>query len=269
MAKWYLFSGIHLWRFFNTPAWYSLVQNCDVLGSILSTCICKTQDSLQGKKGESENLSLVETLFVKEGLSPEDVLTVLLDMVLTGVNAVSHSVAFLMYNFSQNPRIQQKLYDEIKQLRVTNMNDVSNIKYLKACIQESFRLNPPMPILSRVLSKDISLDNYLIPKGTNILVATHMCSRREEHFDDAHLFRPGRWLEDNLLDSEYKTTTMPFGYVANSCLAVNLVEMQIATLFVKLIQKFQIEYQYGEIRSKHQIMSEPNRFLKFRFVERN
>lgn len=106
-------------------------------------------------------LSLMESLLLKEGVMPEDILTVILDMLLIGVNTTVHTVAFLLYHLARNPRAQHKLYDEIKSVSESLDKDkLMGMKYLQACIKESLRLKPPMPVLSRVLTKDIVIHNY-------------------------------------------------------------------------------------------------------------
>ncbi|KAK4886050.1 hypothetical protein RN001_002321 [Aquatica leii] len=267
-------SGIHLWKFFNTPAWNSLVKHCDQLGLILNKYIYKIQDSLHQKKINneilsSEKTSLVESLFLRDGLLPEDILTIILDMVLIGVNTVSHSIAFLLYNLARNPRAQAKLYKEVVDKHDLLLKDHSlPFSYLQACIKESLRLNPPMPILSRVLSKDTLVHNYRLPRGTYVLIDTHISSMREEYFEDAHRFKPERWFEEAANFHENNYVTMPFGFGQKSCIARVVAETQIALIMIKIIEKFRVEYHYGELTSTNRPLAAPDHSLKFTFVDR-
>ncbi|KAF5287887.1 hypothetical protein FQR65_LT12161 [Abscondita terminalis] len=265
-------SGLYMWKFFNTPSWKALVKHCDQLGFILNKHICKIQDLLHQKKINGEplnpkNVSFVEYLFLQDGLVPEDVLTIVLDMTLIGVNTVTHSIAFLLYNLAQNPRTQLKLYNELVKKPYKNENSIP--PYLNACIKESLRLHPPMPILTRVLSKDILVYNYRIPKGTYVLIDTHISSMREEYFEDAHRFKPERWLDQEwCLDTENVCATMPFGYGQKSCIARAIAESQIASILTKILQAFRIEYHYGELTSTNRLLAQPDRPLKFTFIDR-
>ncbi|KAF5286768.1 hypothetical protein FQA39_LY04191 [Lamprigera yunnana] len=266
-------SGIHLWKFVNTPAWKALVKQCDILGNILNKYISKTQHNLEQKKAErqpltAENVSFIETLFLKDRLLSEDILTVLLDTMLIGVNTVAHSIAFLLYNLAQNPKVQRKLYQEVSSEFNLGKN-VTSLTYLSACIKESLRLNPPMPILSRVLSQDTIVHNYRIPKGTYILIGTHLSSMREEYFEDAHRFKPERWLNEELyLDNENLFAIMPFGHGQKSYIAQAIAEVQISSLMTKIVSQFRIEYHYGKIQSTNRLLAMPDRPLKFTFVDR-
>ncbi|KRT78331.1 cytochrome P450 [Oryctes borbonicus] len=268
-------SGLHLWKFFETPSWKSLVMHCDTIDNILTKYIRKAQDKLReyknkGLEPKPEDMSLLERFLLSEAVLPEDMQTILLDMMLIGVNTTSHAVAFLLYHLARFPRTQQKLYDEIKTLPAkVDKNMLTSLPYLKACIQESLRLQPPMPILNRILTKDISVHGYKIPKGTYMLIATKLSSLREEHFEDALKFKPERWMHPEIGKEMESMATIPFGHGAKACLAKDLAEVELSLLIYKLLRKFRVEYHYGDIGSTNTLIASPSRALKFRFVDRS
>lgn len=228
-----------MWKFFDTPTWRSLVHNCDTIDSIVGKYIQRSQESLRGKKPEElqqGNLSLIESLLLTEGLLPEDILTIFLDMMLIGVNTTVHSVAFLFYHLAKCPRAQHKLYEEIKDVPdKLNRDDLKKLRYLQACIKESLRLKPPMPVLSRILTNDVVVYNYHIPKGTYMLLATHLSSTKEEFFEDAEKFKPDRWFSPEMSESRLENmASIPFGYGTRACIAKELAETQISMVLVKV-----------------------------------
>lgn len=265
--------GFHLWKFIDTPAFKSLVKHCDMIDNVLSKYLQKAVNHLkQSKNRLSLNASLLEGLILKEGVHEEDVMTVLLDMFLIGANATAHTVAFLFYHLAKNPRCQIKCNEEIKNApSKIDKEELKKMTYLQACIKEVLRLNPPIPILSRVLTNNVSIHNYRIPKGAYILFANHLNGISEEYFEDAAKFKPERWLTNELggFGNEYQTfASMPFGYGARSCIAKEMVEMEIAMLLMKICKRFRIEYNYGEIPSSNELLATPKKPLKFRFVDR-
>lgn len=261
-----------MWKFFETPSWKSLVKHCDSIDTILARHIKKFQDVLHQRKdkdGKTNDMSLIECLLLKEEMSTEDVLTVLLDMLLIGVNMTTHVVTFLLYHLARNPRSQYNLHNELKNTtdKITK-TELSELSYLKACVRESLRLKPPMPVLSRILTKDITVHGYRIPKGTYVLMATQLSSLREEHFEDASKFKPNRWLDTNVNKDLEMLASIPFGYGPKACLAKEVAETQINLLLLKLLRRFRIEYHYGDITSQNKLLAVPNRPLRFRFSDR-
>lgn len=255
----------------DTPSWKLLVKNCDSIDSILSQYVGKFQEKLrerQAKKVTYDDTSFIECLLLKDGMTSDDVLTALLDMLLIGVNMTAHAVVYFIYHIAKNPRIQNKLYDEVMNApKNMTKENLSELKYLKSCLKESLRLRPPMPVLSRILTKDIIVYGYKIPKGTYVLLATHLSSLREEHFDDAIKFKPERWFESRTSRDMEILASIPFGHGPKACLAKELAETQINLLLLKLIRRFRIEYHYGDINNNNKLLAMPKRPLKFRFVE--
>ncbi|XP_050299936.1 cytochrome P450 CYP12A2-like isoform X2 [Anthonomus grandis grandis] len=267
--------GFHVWKFIETPAWRSLVRNCDAIDSILSKYIERAQSAIREKKDlkSPSEFSLIESLLLKDDVLVEDVMTVMLDMLLIGANATAHSVAFLLYHLAKAPKCQRKLYDELMKQGgdVLTPEKLKNMPYLQACLKESMRLSPPIPILNRVLAKDAIIHRYKIPKGTYVLIAVHLASLREEYFEDARKFMPERWLSGEVspLAKDLQVfASMPFGYGPKSCQAKELAQMEIGLLTSKILKRFIVEYNYGEIESSNSLLATPAKPLKFRFVDR-
>jgi cytochrome P450 family 49 subfamily A len=263
--------GLHLWQFFPTPAWKSLVENCDSIDNVLSKYVHRIQALIKEKKeGDTtskETTCLMENVLLKPGIMVEDAMTILLDMMLIGINAMTHTVAFMLYHLARNPRCQVKLYNEIsRQPSKLSKDALAAMPYLQACIKETLRLKPPIPLLGRILQNDLSVYNYHIPRGTYLLMVTSLSSWREEYFEDAHKFMPERWLTP--VDDMQVFASIPFGYGAKACLGKELAEMQIGVLITKILRNFKIEYLYGDINSTNKLWAAPNKKLRFRFAER-
>lgn len=266
--------GFHLWKFIETPAWKSLVKHCDAMEAVLSKNFQDKIVLLNAKNDHNlwKRPTLLERLIANKDIKEDDIMTVLLDMYLIGANATTHTVSFLFYHLARNPRCQIKLYEEIKKNDITiTKENLKDMKYLQACIKECLRLNPAIPILSRVLTNDVVIHNYNIPKGTHVLFAAHLNILYDEYFEDAQKFKPERWLSSDTggFGNDYQAfASMPFGYGQRACMAKDLAETQIATLLYKICKKFKIEYNYGDIKSSNQLLASPTKPLKFRFIDR-
>ncbi|CAG9762257.1 unnamed protein product [Ceutorhynchus assimilis] len=266
--------GFHVWKFMSTPAWSSLVKHCDTIDSVLSKYVERAQTGLREKKDlkSTQDLSLIENLLLQDDILVEDVMTLMLDMLLIGANATTHSVAFLLYHLATAPRCQNLLYKEImSQPNELTAETMKNMPYLQACMKESMRLSPPIPILNRILAKDAVIHRYLIPKGTYVLIAVHLASLREEYFEDAKKFKPERWFAGAvtpLAQNLQNFASMPFGHGPKSCQARELAELQIGLVISKVLKRFVVEYNYGTIESSNALLAAPAKPLNFRFVDR-
>ncbi|CAL7939834.1 unnamed protein product [Xylocopa violacea] len=271
-------TGFQVWRFFLTPFAKKLFEACDLLDGIIAKYVRQTQSKLRIQAEEkcspiSESSPVVERFLLNDGIHPDDICTILMDMIILGVQATVNSEAFLLYYLARNPRTQRKLYEEIASVLPSNdspftENALKKMPYLKACLQESLRLRPALPYLTRLLPKTISLHGYTIPKGTFVIMANQITSQKEENFEDPTKFRPERWLT-NGSNEEIDFTYLPFGYGARSCLGKHMAETKMMLLTAKLVRQFRIEYDYADIKSKFMMVNVPDKPLRFRFVDRN
>ena len=119
-----------------------------------------------------------------------------------------------------------------------------SIPYLHACIQEGFRLHPPLAInFERIVpSSGATICDTWIPAGTIVGVSPGVVQRHKATFgDDADSFRPERWL----VDDEQKIRAMEramFQYGAGNhmCLGKNIAVMEVYKLIPSLMCTFEV-----------------------------
>ncbi|NP_001121192.1 cytochrome P450 CYP339A1 [Bombyx mori] len=271
-------SGLQWWKILSTPAWYSLVKYCDSLDSLIGKYVLEAEQAISYKAKEIEeqypnsNILINAMLLGQEKMNPEDIATVIMDMLLIGVNTITSSTSFLLYYLAKYQKAQKILYKEIQEnFPEQKIMDLTKIReqtpYLQACIKETLRLTPPIPVLTRILPKNITLDKYNIPRGTLIIMSTQDASLKESNYDDANTFCPERWLKSD--SNEYHLfASIPFGYGARKCLGQNIAETMMSLLTVKLLQKYKLEYHYGDLEPTRSFIARPKRALKLRFIDR-
>ncbi|KAI5646180.1 cytochrome p450 domain-containing protein [Phthorimaea operculella] len=276
-------SGFQMWKIFPTFAWMSLVKHCNILDNLIGKYVMEVEQKLANLsvddddwfvKEESKDASLIHALLAaEEKLTPEDICTVVMDMLLLGVNTVSSAMSFMTYFLAKHQKVQRKLHLEIEKAaqEIKSGDNIASIKektpYLQACIKETLRLVPPIPILTRILPKNTILDKYNIPRGTLIIISTQDAALKESNFDDADRFHPERWLS---IDAKYYNgfASIPFGFGSRKCLGQNVAETMLTILTYKLLQKFKLEYHYGDIQPTNTFIVKPNKPLKIRFIDR-
>lgn len=90
------------------------------------------------------------------------------DAILAGVDTTGTTAAFLLLDLANNPEKQEILYKEIQDVigyaQLTE-SSINRMKYLKACLHESQRINPAAFGISRTTQTDMVLEGYKVPKG--------------------------------------------------------------------------------------------------------
>src|SRR5581483_12027821 len=106
----------------------------------------------------------------------------------------------------QNPQIYNTLMEEITSFEkkglltnpVVTFDETNAMPYFMACVKETLRYSPSTPmIMPRYVSKEgVSVNGTFIPGGTEMGANPYVVHRDTSVFgEDAHVFRPERWLE--------------------------------------------------------------------------
>lgn len=130
-----------------------------------------------------------------------------------------------IYLLISNQRVMAKLRKEVDLAMVSSSektdgiffyNQVKDLPYLRACIDEAMRRRPPVAQgLSREVPKGgATIAGHYIPEGVSVSVPAYSVHHDASIFPDPYEYRPERWLE---MEGEAKKKALesfiPFSYV--------------------------------------------------------
>ncbi|CAG8904564.1 unnamed protein product [Penicillium egyptiacum] len=156
----------------------------------------------------------------------------------------------------QTPGVYDKLMTEIDDydrrglLRhpVPLYDEVKDMPYFSACYKETMRYQPSTPmIIPRYVSDGgMTLHNQYIPAGTEIGANPYVVHRNRRVFgDDAHDFRPERWLEDPERAALMDKCILTWGYGSRICLGKNIALLETYKLLVQFFRLFRPKINNG------------------------
>ncbi|XP_047950597.1 6,7,8-trihydroxycoumarin synthase-like isoform X1 [Salvia hispanica] len=192
------------------------------------------------RKSENENEEDIVDILIKlkeeKSLSVDINIKALLVNIFTGATDTSAAATvWVMTALMKAPQIMNKLQQEIRNLagkkgRVDE-DDLPQLPYLKAVINETFRLYPPIPLLMRQAMQRSTLQGYQIEPKTVIYVNAWAVARDPEYWEDPDKFVPERFLD---IDTDVATGQdfgfLPFGAGRRMCPAslMGLVNVELA-----------------------------------------
>lgn len=159
----------------------------------------------------------------------------------------SAPLAFCIYELAKNPKIQQKVHDEIdKTFNDVDMtyDSIKSLKYLECCILETLRKYAVVPLLSRRCTADYKIPNteLIILKGTELQIPTMFMHRDEDFYENPLEFRPERFIDSSNGHSKGKGITyMPFGDGPRHCLGMRMAKQNLAVGLSSMLAKFKFE----------------------------
>ncbi|PYI08359.1 benzoate 4-monooxygenase cytochrome P450 [Aspergillus sclerotiicarbonarius CBS 121057] len=169
-----------------------------------------------------------------------------------GADTANTALTAIWYFLSQHPSICSRLTTLVRSTFPTLESIVSGpalsssgMGYLRACIEETMRLCPPVPMdLPReVLPGGLRVLEWEFPAGTIVGVPTYSLHHSPEHFDRPFEYDPSRWLlrgSDNTLSadegvsaevmSRQRAAFIPFSVGPRACIgrAVAMVELEVS-----------------------------------------
>ncbi len=194
-------------------------------------------------ESEKQNLGLTEDLIV-EGTPQE--------MMGTGLQPSAPLLRWAILYMVAYPDIQAKIQQELDSVigreRSVRFEDRTQLPLTEACIHELLRHPPHFPFgLPHAATHDTTINNYLIPKNTPVIVNLYGLTRDDRYWEEPDQFNPYRFLtesreiNEDLLDKYY-----PFGLGKRRCIGDYLGRLEIFLFFANLMHKCKFERVAGE-----------------------
>jgi sterol 14-demethylase len=120
--------------------------------------------------------------------------------------------------------------------------------FIEACVKEALRLHPPLFMLVRVAQEDFAFKDYVIPKGSWVVVSPTVSHRIEEYFPDPNAFDPDRFLpprEEDKRDFAF----IAFGGGRHKCLGNAFAILQIKAILALLLGQFEFGLMGDPVRT--------------------
>ncbi|PHH91604.1 hypothetical protein CDD83_11008 [Cordyceps sp. RAO-2017] len=187
--------------------------------------------------------------FVARGLTQPEVESEILMQILAGSDTTATAIRATLLHIMTNARVVNKLLTEIEACTPTwpiiTDAEARSMPYLQAVIKEGLRMFPPV---AGLMAKEVPQggDNFkgmFFPEGTRIGYCAWGVARWPQVWgDDAHEFRPERWIEASpaKLREMDGTVELVFGYGRWQCLGRNVALMELNKVFVELLRRFDL-----------------------------
>ncbi|KAF8451110.1 cytochrome P450 [Boletus edulis BED1] len=207
------------------------------------------------EKNEKERVVLEgETLLDHLANYTEDISVIrdeILNIMIAGRDTTAGTLTCAIWMLSQHPSVLHKLREEILTAvgtsRSPTLEDLREMKYLKAVINETLRLYPPVPFNGRtsvaptVLPAAKGGQPIYVPANTNVRYSVfHMQRRKDLWGPDADEFDPDRFLDGRL--HKYLTPNpfifVPFNAGPRICLGQQFAYNEVSYFLVRLLQVF-------------------------------
>lgn len=264
-------NGLQLWRKFNTPLYKQLTHGQDTIYRTAFKYVEAKDNELRSQPQEAnETDSVLEHFLRTSGLDKKDIVSVVCDTLLAGIDTGAFTLSYALYNLATNPEKQEILAKEAQDLLQQSDGEVTQkvlmgAKYLKAVMKETYRLRPVSIGVGRIMSQDTIIRGYKIPKDTVVVTQNQVSCRLPEYFHDPDVFLPERWFTKDTINP---FLVLPFGHGPRACIGRRMAEQNLYTALLLLVAHYEIRWQGGNLDCYSHLINEPDAPLDFIFTPR-
>ena len=175
-------------------------------------------------------------------LSDRELRDEVMTLLLAGHETTANALTWTLILLAQNPSTEAKLVAEVCSVleeRLPTINDLPKLHYTEMVLKESMRLYPPAWILGRELTRDCTIGDYRLTRGTTIYLSQWVMHRDPRFFDNPEQFLPERWA-DNLEQHLPRCAYFPFGAGPRVCIGKAFAMMETILILAMVAQKFRL-----------------------------
>ena len=236
-------------NFLGLPDWMPNVNAKIGKAKIAGQTIHNAVDAIiaLAEKGGHEGTMVAELLKANKMESGEDLMSreqirnEIIVLFMAGHETTANVLAWTWYLLSQAPDVEQKLQQELEEVlgdRVPEYADVENLKYTRAILDETMRLYPPVPILSRQALKEDKIRGKKIPAGSLMLIVPWLIQRHKKFWKNPDAFMPERFMPG--AENPLKFTYLPFSAGPRVCIAKSFGITESVLAIAIVAQKFRL-----------------------------
>jgi cytochrome P450 len=196
----------------------------------------------EGRRAGTDRGDVLSMLLVAadEGqtLTDREVRDEVMTLLLAGHETTANALTWTWYELGRHPGALTRLEEEVRRVvgdRPVTADDLPNLPWNLAVIEEAMRLYPPAYTTGREVVREVELDGYRLPVRSLVLVYIRGIHRRADYFPEPLAFRPERMLPD-AKKARPRHHYIPFGAGPRVCIGSHFALLEAQLCLATMIQ---------------------------------
>ena len=183
-----------------------------------------------------------------EGLRETTIRSNIITFIGAGHETTANALSWTLFLLSQSPEWMGRVREEIDGLGEAAMDEarLGQLVQTRAVFEESMRLYPPAPTLTRDALEADELAGVRINKGARVIVSPWVVHRHKTLWRDPDAFDPTRFLPENR-DSIHRFAYLPFGAGPRVCIGAAFATQEALIVLRALLRHFSFELPQGHV----------------------
>ena len=157
-----------------------------------------------------------------------------------GHETTSNLLSWTLYLLARHPDLLARLRRELEVLpkdEAPRASDLQPLSYMKAVLNESMRIRPPVGIMMRKVAKDTEIDGYALKAGSLAIFSIFNLHHHPEFWPEPERFDPERFLSDENRRFSY----MPFGTGERICIGNHFAMLESQLLLSMIVRQYDLK----------------------------
>ncbi|KAM3072433.1 hypothetical protein ACMFMG_009234 [Clarireedia jacksonii] len=168
-------------------------------------------------------------------------------VIVAGGETTARSLAFAMYHIHANPKVLQRLLEELTEAMPStavppSLKILEKLPYLTAIIKETLRISAMVTSrLPLVCPEDLVYKQWVIPRKTPVSMTINSVLRDPSVFNSPTEFQPERWIQHGDQPNELDPYFVAFGKGTRMCQGMNFAYAELYLAIAILVRRFKFE----------------------------
>lgn len=175
-----------------------------------------------------------------EAMSDAQLRDEVMTFMIAGHETTADALSWLWYLLDRHPEEQERLRDELRAAtggRPPTVDDLPQLPRMKAVIQETLRLYPPLWMFDRRALGPDDLAGTKVSKGDIVIFCPYAIHRLPELWPDPEAFRPERF-EAGREEQKNKFAYLPFSAGPRTCIGNSFAILESQIIMGTLLARF-------------------------------
>jgi cytochrome P450 len=152
-----------------------------------------------------------------------------------GHETTANLLSWTLYLLARHPDVLAKLHEELDSLlggKIPDAEDLQQLVYTRAVLNESMRFRPPAGIMLRKVKKDTEIDGYFLKAGRLAIFSIFNLHHHADFWRQPEQFDPERFL----IPENRRFSFMPFGTGERICIGSHFALLEAQLLLSMIVQ---------------------------------
>ena len=182
-----------------------------------------------------------------DGLSDIDIRDNIITFIGAGHETTALALTWTFFLLARHPDIERRVLAEIAQVTggaPIEANQVADLTYTRQVIQESMRVYPPVAMIVRQSTRDLSIGGVPITPHDNVFVPIYAIHHHHRLWPNPEAFDPDRFTPD-AVKSRHRWSYLPFAAGPRICIGMGFAMLESVAILATLLPSARLSVDPG------------------------